>query len=187
MAIETRPRGGSNIVDRMENAPLANGLRGIELAIVCWWRLILRSVFCYFVWLTSIVGFLKLLRQFDVMPGSMALNLAAAILPWLEMLCGLLLLAGVALRGTALLVLLMLIGFTTVVFTRAQDLRVWNVGLCAIRFDCGCGAGDILICRKLAENAGCACCRGSFWCCARKLPGKDSEAGLGQRDEGVSG
>ena len=120
-------------------------------------RLILGSVFFYLGLVKAIdpIGFLKLLRQFDVMPGSLALNLIAAILPWLEMLCGLLLLAGVALRGTALLVLLMLAGFTAVIFLRA--LRIYESGtsaFCAIRFDCGCGAGDILICRKLAENAG---------------------------------
>jgi uncharacterized membrane protein YphA (DoxX/SURF4 family) len=156
-------------------------------------RLILGSVFCYFGLVKAIdpIGFLKLLRQFDVMPGSMALNLAAAILPWLEMLCGLLLLAGVALRGTALLVLLMLIGFTTVVFLRAQGIyESGTSAFCAIRFDCGCGAGDILICRKLAENAGlCVLSWIVLVLRTRKLcRGKDSEARPGTREtKGISG
>ena len=27
-----------------------------------------------------------------------------------------------------------------------------DLPFCAIKFDCGCGTGEILICRKLAEN-----------------------------------
>ena len=54
---------------------------------------------------------------------------------------------------SALLLLLMLVPFTVVVLKRAlaiSDLQ--HIAFCAVRFDCGCGAGEVLICRKLVEN-----------------------------------
>lgn len=97
--------------------------------------------------------FLKLVRQYDLTSNSLLLNSIAAALPWFEVFCGLLLLAGVAVRGSALLVLLMLIPFTLVVFKRALAIAdLQHIGLCAVSFDCGCGTGAVLICRKLVEN-----------------------------------
>ena len=58
------------------------------------------------------VNFLKLLRQYDLTQSSLVLNSLASALPWFEVFCGLLLLAGVAVRGTALTLLLMLLPFT---------------------------------------------------------------------------
>lgn len=89
-----------------------------------------------------------------MLTGSVALNLIAAVLPWVEILCGLLLMAGFALRGAALLMFVMLLGFTLVVAGRAFEIyRAGALAFCAIRFDCGCGSGDVLICAKLIENA----------------------------------
>src|SRR5882672_9184496 len=48
--------------------------------------------------------FLKLVRDYEIIGNPLALNLIAAALPWFEIFCGLLLLAGVAVRGTALVV-----------------------------------------------------------------------------------
>ena len=100
------------------------------------------------------VGFLKLLHQYDVVPTPLLLNLIAATLPWFEVVCGLLLVLGVAVRGTALLSVAMLVPFTGLVLRRALALHAGgDLPFCAIKFDCGCGAGEVLICRKLAENA----------------------------------
>lgn len=99
-------------------------------------------------------AFLKLLRQYDLSTHSLVLNSIAGALPWFEVFCGLLLLAGVAVRGSALLLLCMLVPFTLVVFKRAlaiSDLQ--HIAFCAVRFDCGCGAGEVLICHKLVENS----------------------------------
>jgi hypothetical protein len=98
--------------------------------------------------------FLKLLRQYDLTSQPVVLNSLAACLPWFEVFCGLVLLAGVAVRGTALLVVLMLVPFTAVVLHRALGVAsLQHIALCAVRFDCGCGGGEVLICRKLVENA----------------------------------
>ena len=97
--------------------------------------------------------FLKLVRQYDVVENSLLLNSIAAALPWFEVFCGLLLLAGVAVRGTALTLLSMLVPFTLLVFYRASILQtLQDIPFCAVKFDCGCGTGEEFICRKLLEN-----------------------------------
>src|SRR5262245_3637945 len=48
------------------------------------------------------VGFLKLLHQYNLTDVPLLLNLIAAALPWVEVTCGVLLVLGVAVRGTAL-------------------------------------------------------------------------------------
>jgi uncharacterized membrane protein YphA (DoxX/SURF4 family) len=101
------------------------------------------------------VSFLKLVRQYDMVQTPFLLNSLAASLPWFEVFCGLLLLAGVAVRGTALTLAGVLIPFTAVVWHRALVLQVTRgIPFCAVKFDCGCGTGEVFICGKLLENAG---------------------------------
>jgi hypothetical protein len=74
-------------------------------------------------------------------------------LPWFEVFCGLLLLAGVAVRGAALNSVVMLVPFTLVVLKEAlRRAAVEGIPFCAVKFDCGCGAGKVFICHKLVEN-----------------------------------
>src|SRR5215469_3810584 len=136
-------------------APVAAKRQWSEYAgLLCRW--ILGVLFIY-MGLTKALHpemFLKLLRQYELTNSSFLLNSIAAGLPWFEVFCGLLLVAGVAVRGSALMLLLMLIPFTFVVFRRAlaiSDLQ--HIAFCAVRFDCGCGGGPVLICRKLVENS----------------------------------
>jgi uncharacterized membrane protein YphA (DoxX/SURF4 family) len=98
--------------------------------------------------------FLKLVRQYEMVSNPFLLNSLAAALPWFEVYCGLLLLAGVAVRGSALMLLIMLVPFTAIVLRRALALHDGPppIPFCAVKFDCGCGTGEVLICRKLAEN-----------------------------------
>jgi uncharacterized membrane protein YphA (DoxX/SURF4 family) len=99
------------------------------------------------------VDFLKLLRQYELFHSAPALDTIAALLPWFEVACGLLLVAGVAVRGTALVSLLMLVPFTTAVFHRALAIKsALALPLCAVKFDCGCGTGEEFVCHKLLEN-----------------------------------
>ena len=99
------------------------------------------------------VEFLKLVRQYDVLHHPLGLNLVASALPWFEVFCGLLLVLGIAVRGTAVMVVTMLVPFTVLVLLRALDIyKAGGQPFCAIKFDCGCGAGEVFICRKLAEN-----------------------------------
>jgi uncharacterized membrane protein YphA (DoxX/SURF4 family) len=99
------------------------------------------------------VEFLKLARQYDLAQDALLLNSIAAALPWFEVFCGLLLLIGVAVRGTALTLTLLLVPFTLLVLHRALLLQAaQNIPFCMVKFDCGCGAGEEFICRKLPEN-----------------------------------
>jgi hypothetical protein len=72
-------------------------------------------------------------------------------LPWFEVVCGALLLAGIAVRGSALILIGLLVPFTWMVLHRALALGA-AIPFCAIKFDCGCGLGEVPICRKLVEN-----------------------------------
>lgn len=98
--------------------------------------------------------FLRLARQYDLLDTPLLLNSVAALLPWFEVFCGLLLVTGVAVRGAALLVAAMLVPFTLAILGRALELQAERaIPFCAVRFDCGCGTGEVLACFKLVENA----------------------------------
>ncbi len=99
------------------------------------------------------VDFLKLVRQYDMVESPLLLNLIASTLPWFEVFCGVLLVSGIAVRGAATISLLMLVPFTVIVLQRALAIHAASaIPFCAIRFDCGCGAGEVAICFKLTEN-----------------------------------
>ncbi|HEX4122704.1 MAG TPA: DoxX family protein [Verrucomicrobiae bacterium] len=99
------------------------------------------------------VTFLKLVRQYDLVQTPFLLNSIAATLPWFEAFCGALLILGVAVRGTALTVFCVLVPFTAVVWHRALVLQAAKlIPFCAVKFDCGCGTGEVFICTKLLEN-----------------------------------
>ena len=120
-------------------------------------RLIVGGYFAYLAVqkIADPVDFLKDIREYNLLPESVPLlfNLTAVTLPWIEVLCGLLLVAGLCVRGSASVILALMIFFTTAIFIRA--LGVYGQGgtaFCAIEFDCGCGSGVINICNKLATN-----------------------------------
>ncbi|MHC5210565.1 MAG: MauE/DoxX family redox-associated membrane protein [Planctomycetota bacterium] len=131
--------------------------RAAWVPIVARW--VLGGVFVYMgvAKIADPVAFLKAIRQFGVVEDTSPtlLNLAAALLPWVEVWCGLLLVAGVAVRGTVLTLCTMLIVFTWAITMRAQDIHgTEGTAFCAIAFDCGCGGGIVNVCRKLTENTG---------------------------------
>jgi uncharacterized membrane protein YphA (DoxX/SURF4 family) len=122
-------------------------------------RLVVGGAFIYLglLKLGDPVAFLKALREYDMFPAAhpWLMNAAAAALPGAEITCGVLMLLGVAVRGTALFLLALLLVFTTAIASRASTLaHEESLALCAVAFDCGCGAGVQNACRKLAENTG---------------------------------
>jgi uncharacterized membrane protein YphA (DoxX/SURF4 family) len=99
------------------------------------------------------VAFLKLVRQYDLVQSAYLLNAIAGALPWFEVFCGLLLVTGVAVRGAAAALVGVLIPFTAVVWHRALVLQAARgIPFCAVKFNCGCGTGEVFICGKLLEN-----------------------------------
>lgn len=128
----------------------------LPAAVVILARWILGSVFIYLGMTKALhpVDFLKILRQFGFTENPFGLNLIASALPWFEVFCGMLLVAGIAVRGAAIALLALLLPFSWLVFRRAWTLHHdQGIPFCAVHFDCGCGAGEVMICRKLLENA----------------------------------
>lgn len=122
-------------------------------------RLVLGGLFIKMGWskVAAPDVFLKLINEYQMVPpgAHVAMNLLAIVLPYLEVFCGVLLILGMALRGTALLLAVMLIGFTGVVTMRAMGIHAQGgTAFCDIKFDCGCGSGEVFICRKILENTG---------------------------------
>ena len=68
-------------------------------------RWLLGGLFIYMGWQKVVhpVLFLNLLREYHMVQNTTALNCIAIAVPWFEVFCGLLLIAGIAVRGTALL------------------------------------------------------------------------------------
>ena len=135
--------------------PAAKTKRLDAIALVARW--FLGGIFIYMGLVKALdpVTFLKLVREYELVGNSMLLNMIASVLPWFEIFCGLMLLAGVAVRGSALVLLGMLIPFTFVVLKRALAIAsAEGILFCAVKFNCGCGGGDVYICQKIIENTG---------------------------------
>lgn len=121
-------------------------------------RLVLGGAFVFYGWhkIAHPEEFLKALRGYDVFPVSPpeVMNCVAVILPWVEVICGALLLLGAWLRSASALVFALTAVFTVAVTWRAlTESEASGVTLCAVEFDCGCGQGPVWFCVKLAENA----------------------------------
>lgn len=174
----------------MKRTLLPPGLTALDAATVLA-RWALGALFIYMGWQKALHPelFLKLLREYQMVRSPLALNCMAVSLPWFEVFCGLLLLAGVAVRGTALLLAGMLAVFTAVVWHRALGVQAaQGMAFCAVKFDCGCGGGPEFICAKLRENIGMfllalwllagrgrACCVLYTWpaCCGKTREGDE--------------
>ncbi len=138
----------------MSTEPSAGREKALELgAVLARWLLGAMFVYTGLNKALDPVDFLKMVREYGLTQQPLVLNAVAAALPWFEVFCGLLLLAGVAVRGSALMLLMMLVPFTWVVLQRAVALQAdLAIPFCTVKFDCGCGTGEVFICRKLAEN-----------------------------------
>ena len=142
------------MINAATEAPPAARNRPADIAAVAG-RWLLGALFIYMGLSKALhpVEFLKLVRQYNITDQFVLLNLVASALPWFEVFCGVFLVLGVAVRGSALLLVAMLVPFTILILQRALGIQeARNIPFCAIKFDCGCGAGEVLICRKLVEN-----------------------------------
>jgi len=155
------------------------GAAGLPSVIVRW---LLGAFFVYAGLSKALqpVEFLQLVRPYDLVGHPIPLNIIASLLPWLEAFFGVLLIAGVAVRGVALLLIGLLLPFTVLVVQRALMLQGANgIQFCAVRFDCGCGTGERFVCGKMVENLFLLVLSGALlgwstdkWCARYSLAGK---------------
>lgn len=93
-------------------------------------------------------GFATAITNYKLISGPLAL-FVATILPWIELLCALFILAGIYRRGSSLLLALVLIGFT---------LAVTSGILRGLDISCGCFTLDPTVGKigwqKVIENSG---------------------------------
>ncbi|MEM7163900.1 MAG: DoxX family protein [Planctomycetota bacterium] len=128
--------------------------------------------------------FLKIINEFEVLPTQppILINSVAVFLPVLEVIAGACLVLGVFLRGSALAILVSMLGFMPALIFRAMGIQeAEGLSFCQVAFDCGCGTGEVNICKKLTENSalifGAALALFSKWhvLTLTKLPGADAE------------
>ncbi len=120
-------------------------------------RLVLGGLFLYMGISKALdpITFLKVVRQYEALPLNPPhlLNGVAIVLPWLEIVCGGALILNLWRRGSSVLVAFMLCVFTPAIFLRAMNIhQTEGTPFFQIKFDCGCGAGEVVIWKKLLEN-----------------------------------
>ena len=100
-------------------------------------------------------------RAYDVLPKA-GVELVAGVLPWFEIVVGLLLLAGIATRAAAVVSAGLLLVFV------AGVTQAWARGL---SIDCGCFGGGGAVAPdqttyglELLRDAGSCCWPGGWWC-----------------------
>lgn len=129
---------------------------GVPLLIA---RLIIGGMFVYLsiLKIQEPQAFLKAMKEFDVLPldPPRLINTIAVLLPWFELVAGIAILLGVMLRGAGLAIFFSLVVFTIAVAARAFGIHsAEDIAFCAIKFDCGCGSGEVYICSKIVQNIG---------------------------------
>ncbi len=103
------------------------------------------------------LDFLKEIHTYHILPEEPAglINLVAVCLPWFELTGSIALILGLARRGASLVFTGLMVFFTVMILARALGLHQELGGaFCDIKFDCGCGHGEVYICRKTLENLG---------------------------------
>lgn len=134
-----------------------SGFSGVPTFIA---RLVLGGVFIKYG--VSKIGdphtFLKAIASYELLPlePPTIINGIGVILPWLEVVIGVLLICGFARRGGATISFFMLIAFTGAIANLGWNYHLENpdIALTAIKLDCGCGSGVVNVATKLLTNVG---------------------------------
>lgn len=127
---------------------------GVPLLIT---RFVLGGWFIYLgnLKLSDPIEFLKQVRLYHMLPESPPyfLNGTAIVLPWLEVICGVLLIIGFFMRGAAVHLMVMLAVFIPALLMRGLQISAeTGISFFQVAFDCGCGTGVVVTWKKLVEN-----------------------------------
>jgi putative oxidoreductase len=118
-------------------------------------RLILAGVFIYAAAqkIGRPLAFADEIHNYGVVDYGPPLYIMAVVLPWLELLCGLSLVTGIWLRGSALILLALNAMFLVVIAKRTAGYVSEGTPFMKVYFDCGCGFGAVFAWKKLLEDA----------------------------------
>ena len=118
-------------------------------------RLVLAAVFIYAA--VQKIGrplqFADEIRMYRILDIGPPLYIVSIVLPWIELFCGISLITGLFLRGSALIIVVFNVVFLIAVFVRtAQVMSEENITFLKVFFDCGCGFGETYAWKKLLED-----------------------------------
>lgn len=124
--------------------------------VVLVFRLVLAAVFIYAAVqkIGKPLAFADEIRMYRILDIGPPLYIMAITLPWVELLCGLSLLTGILMRGSALILFLFNAVFLVAVSMRTVGImESEGIGFMSVYFDCGCGFGATHAWKKLLEDA----------------------------------
>ena len=119
-------------------------------------RLILAGVFIYagFQKIGKPLMFADEIRMYGVLDRGAFLYTVAVVLPWIEILCGISMITGIFLRGSALLLVILNAWFLVIVTIRTiAIMSTQEISFTHVYFDCGCGFGVTYAWKKLLEDS----------------------------------
>jgi uncharacterized membrane protein YphA (DoxX/SURF4 family) len=120
-------------------------------------RVVLAAVFIYaaFAKITKPLMFAEQIRMYRIIDTSPVLYITAIVLPWLEFLCGISLILGIFIRGSALILAWLNAVFLVVLIYRTTGIAASeHISFFKVFFDCGCGFEPTHAWKKILEDAG---------------------------------
>lgn len=118
-------------------------------------RLLLAAVFVYAAVhkIGRPTAFADEIHNYGVVDYGPPLYIMAVVLPWLELICGISLVTGLFVRGSALILLGLNAMFLVVIARKTVGFMQGGTPFMKIYFDCGCGFGATFAWKKLLEDA----------------------------------
>jgi uncharacterized membrane protein YphA (DoxX/SURF4 family) len=123
--------------------------------LVLVFRIVLAAVFIYAAMqkIGKPLAFADEIRMYRIVGIGAPLYIMAIVLPWIELLCGLSLLTGLLMRGSALILFVFNAVFIVAVSIRTVGIMgEEGIGFMSVYFDCGCGFGATHAWKKLLED-----------------------------------
>jgi uncharacterized membrane protein YphA (DoxX/SURF4 family) len=124
--------------------------------LLLFFRFFLASVFIYAAVqkIGKPLAFADEIRMYGILDVGPLLYIMAIVLPWIELICGISLVTGIFLRGSALALLLLNAMFLIAVSIRTVGImRSDGISFGAVYYDCGCGFGATYAWKKLLEDS----------------------------------
>jgi len=99
------------------------------------------------------LAFADEIHTYGVVDYGPPLYIMAIVLPWIELLCGISLVTGLCVRGSALILLGLNAMFLVVIAKKTAGFVHGGTPFMKVYFDCGCGFGATYAWKKLLEDA----------------------------------